>query len=171
MKKISVKMLCQMAMLIALEIVLERFCSISTATIRIGFAFIPMALCGMLFGPVWGGVAYGIADLIGAAIFTGIFPGITVARICSGVIYGLFLHRENVKFAPHMLSAALCDQIICTLGITTLVLSVSSGTPFSVMLWTRLPQAVVCAAMEIAVFPLLVKLRQMLKLAGLVEAN
>ena len=65
-KKTLVRTLCQVAMLIALEIVLDRFCSITTPVTRIGFAFIPMALCGMLFGPIWAGAAYAVADLLAA---------------------------------------------------------------------------------------------------------
>ncbi len=168
-KKIVLRTLCQVAMLVALEIVLDRFCSITTPITRIGFAFIPMALCGMLFGPVWAGAAYAIADLIGAALFSyAVFPGITLVRIVAGVLYGLFLHREELRFFPHMLLAALADQIVCTLALMTLVLSFNTGTPFFKLLVTRLPQAGILLALELILFPVLLQLRRALRKARLI---
>ena len=170
-KKIVLKTVCQVAMLIALEIVLDRFCSITTPVVRIGFAFIPMALCGMLFGPIWAGAAYAIADLIGAALFSyAVFPGITLVRIVAGVLYGLLLHREKLRFFPHMILAALADQIVCTLGLMTLVLSMNTGTPFPQLLVTRLPQAGILLAMELILFPVLLQLRKALRKARLIPA-
>ena len=69
MKKTATRDMCEVAALIALTIILSHFASIKTDTIRIGFGFVPIALCGMLFGPVWAGVAYGIADMAGALLF------------------------------------------------------------------------------------------------------
>jgi len=155
-------------MLIALEIVLDRFCSITTPVVRVGFAFVPMALCGMLFGPVWAALAYGLADVIGAALFSyGVFPGIIAARACAGVLYGLTLHRETLRFFPHMAGAALADQLVCTLALMTLVLSLNTGTPYFSLLVTRLPQAGILFALELALFPLLEKLRAALRRSGL----
>lgn len=170
-KKIMLRTLCQVAMLVALEIVLDRFCSITTPVTRIGFAFIPMALCGMLFGPVWAGAAYAVADLLGAALFSyAVFPGITIARIVAGVLYGLLLHRENLKFFPHIVLAALADQIVCTLALMSLVLSFSTGTPFFKLLITRLPQAGIMFVMELILFPALLQLRKALRKARLIPA-
>lgn len=166
---ISVQMLCTIAMLIALEIVLARFCSISLPTIRIGFGFVPMAMCGMLYGPIWAGVAYGVADCLGAALFsTGVFPGIVVARVVSGVIFGLFLHREEPKFFPTMVLCSLCDQIVCSLGLTTLALSLNAGTPYLAMMVSRLPQAGVTVVMQLVILPTLLQLRKALRKAKLI---
>ena len=125
--------------------------------------------CGMLFGPVWAGAAYAIADLIGAALFSyAVFPGITLVRIVAGVLYGLFLHREELRFFPHMLLAALADQIVCTLALMTLVLSCNTGTPFFKLLVTRLPQAGILLALELILFPVLLQLRRALRKARLI---
>ena len=168
-KKTLVRTLCQVAMLIALEIVLDRFCSITTPITRIGFAFIPMALCGMLFGPVWAGAAYAIADLLGAALFSyAVFPGITLVRLVAGVLYGLLLHRENIRFFPHLVLTALADQIICTLALMTLVLSLNTGTPYFKLLITRLPQAGILLVLELILFPVLLQLRKALRKARLI---
>ncbi len=169
-KKTLVRTICQVAMLIALEIVLDRFCSITTPITRIGFAFIPMALCGMLFGPVWAGAAYAIADLLGAALFSyAVFPGITLVRLVAGVLYGLLLHRENIRFFPHLVLTALADQIVCTLALMTLVLSLNTGTPYFKLLVTRLPQAGILFVLELILFPVLLQLRKALRKARLID--
>ena len=165
-QKISVRMICQIAMLIALTIVVERLCSINTPYVRIGFAFVPMVLCAALYGPVWGGIAYGLADIIGAVLFTGIFPGITISRICSGVIFGLFLHAKNARFFPHVVLAAVLEEVVCALGLTTFFLALNSGTPFFGMLVTRLPQAGVMTVLMLVVMPLMLKLGDTLRKHG-----
>ena len=73
----------QVAALIAIEIVLSRFCSIATPIVKIGFGFVPIAVCGMLYGPVWAGVAGGAADLLGAVLFPigAYFPGFTLSAV------------------------------------------------------------------------------------------
>ena len=60
----NVRRMVNIALLIALQIVLSRFLSINTPFIRIGFSFIPLAAIGMLYGPLWGAAGAVIADLI-----------------------------------------------------------------------------------------------------------
>ena len=113
MKKNHAKVIAQVAMLVALQIVLSRFLSIKTESIRIGFGFVPMVLCGMLFGPYWAAVAYATSDILGAFLFDmGVFPGITLARIVSGLIYGFILHRADTRFFPHVISAVLLGKTL-----------------------------------------------------------
>ena len=84
------------AMLIAIEIVLSRFLSISTPIVKIGFDFAPMALAGILFGP-WYGCAVGfLADFLGANMFPigPYWPGFTLVAGLTGFTYGLLLHHK-----------------------------------------------------------------------------
>ena len=62
----SVLRLSILAMLIAMEIVLNRFLSINTAGWKIGFAFIPPTVAAILFGPLESAVVYALSDFIGA---------------------------------------------------------------------------------------------------------
>jgi ECF transporter S component (folate family) len=156
-------------MLIALAFVLERLLPIINApTMRITIAFIPMMFCGMLFGPIWGAIAFGISDILGWPIMgLAPIPLILASRILSGFLFGLFLHRENVKLWPHTILSVLMVQTICGMWLTTLGLSQLPGTPsYEVLLWTRLPQFGILTALQIAVFPVLLKLRDALKKAG-----
>lgn len=84
------------ALMIAMSIILCRLLGFPQSGIyRIELGFLPIAVVAMLYGPVLSGIAYGIADLIGAAIFTGINPFITLCKILFGVVMGLFFYRRE----------------------------------------------------------------------------
>lgn len=164
-------MLCQIAAMIALAIVLERFLSFGPGFARVSFAFVPMALCAMLYGPVWGGIAFGLSDVIGSWLFSyGFWPGIVASRVLSGVIFGLFLHREVVKFFPHILAAALTEEIVCACGLTTLILSVNGlGAFFPLLIARLLPWIAITIFLQLLILPVLVRLRLTLRKAKLVD--
>jgi len=156
-------------MLIALAFVLERLVPVvNLLTMRISFAFIPMMFCGMLFGPVIGAFAFGVSDILGWPIM-GLtpIPLILLSRIVQGFIYGLILHREDLKLFPHAVTNAFATQIICGLGLTTLGLVQLTGNPFFPLLISRLPQAAAFVVLQIAVFPVFLKLREALRRTGL----
>jgi len=170
---ISVRTLCQLAVLIALTFVLERLIPpINLPTMRISFAFIPMMICGMLFGPVWGAVSFGIADILGWPLM-GLqpIPLILVSRIVNGFLFGFFLHRENAKLWPHAVVSAVSIQVICGMWLTTLGLSHFLGTPYFPLLVTRIPQFVIFIVLQIAIFPVLLKLRVALHKAGYITTH
>ena len=53
-KKSATSRLVIMAFLIAMEIILTRFCSINTPILRIGFGFLPVAMMGIMFWALYG---------------------------------------------------------------------------------------------------------------------
>ena len=170
--KVSLRELIQIAMLIALAFVLERLMPIvNLPTFRLTLACIPMMCCGMLFGPLWGAAAYGIADILGWPLM-GLtpIPLILLSRIVNGFLFGLILHHENIKFWPHAFLSAVTTQIICSMGLTTLGLSLFIGSPYIPLLISRLPADMVYIVLLIAVFPVLLRLRDSLRKAGYVSA-
>ena len=87
---------CICGMLIALAFVFCRWLGFPTTGIwRVEMSFLPIAIIAMLYGPVWAGVSYGIADLIGAVIFTGVNPFITMVKVAYGVVMGMFFDRKK----------------------------------------------------------------------------
>lgn len=88
------------AVMIAMSVVFCRLLGFpQTGAYRIEIGFLPIAVVAMLYGPVWGGAAYGIADLIGAAIFTGVNPFIALCKILFGAAMGVFFYRrEKIGF-------------------------------------------------------------------------
>jgi len=169
--RVSLRVLCQVGMLIALAFVLERLTPIvNLPTLRITLSFIPMMCAGMFFGPVWGAVAYGVADVLGWPIM-GLtpIPLILLSRVVNGYLFGLFLHREDLRIFPHAVVNAVVTQVICGMGLTTLGLSLFFGSPYLPFLWTRLPQFGILIVLHIAVFPVLLKLREALRRSGYVS--
>ncbi|MBR5044370.1 MAG: folate family ECF transporter S component [Clostridia bacterium] len=85
------------AVMTALSIVLCRFLGYSPANtmFRVEIGFLPVALVGILAGPLYSGVCYGLADLIGSLVTTGMNPLILLCKIAAGLILGLFLYRRR----------------------------------------------------------------------------
>lgn len=152
MKTSRIQTMVLVALLVAIEIVLSRFCSIATPFVKIGFGFIPIAVCGMLFGPVWAGVAGGLADFVGAILFPigTYFPGFTVSAILTGVIFGLLLRRENAGWKQLTVAVSL-NCIGVSLGLTTLWISMLYGTPYLALLPTRAVQNLIMVPIQFIV--------------------
>ena len=142
-KKFDVKKLIQISLLIAIEIILTRFCSIQTPIVRIGFGFLPIAIIGMMYGPLSAGVAYAIGDLLGVALFpTGsFFPGFTITAFLTGIVYGVFLYNKP-KTWPRIIGAVLTVCLVINLGLDTLWLSILMGKGYIALLPTRIMKAV-----------------------------
>lgn len=122
--RITVRVLCLMAVLCAMEVVLSRLAAINVgAYLKISFGFIPVAVCGILLGPVCSLAVAAVADVVGALLFpTGaFFPGFTLVAAAGGLIYGLWLHRGK----PNLIRALLCTltvAVICNVCLNTLFL-------------------------------------------------
>jgi len=115
-------------MLVAAEIILSRFLSISRPALKISLAFLPVLFAGMLFGPLRAGLTGAAADVLGAALFpTGpYFPGFTLTAFASGAVYGLFLYRKNITLKRAFLSAVIVS-LGFRLGLDTLWLRMLYG--------------------------------------------
>lgn len=163
MQKFNTKTLVLMAMLTALEIVLSRFLSISAWNTKIGFAFVPVVLAALLLGSLYAGLVAALADFLGAILFPigAYFPGFTLTAFLTGLAYGLFLYRG--QSFRRILGAVLVHQLVLSLLLNTLWISVLYGSPFTPLLLTRLPQCVILAAVQLAVIPLLARLASRLK--------
>lgn len=151
-KKISssVSQMVFMGVLIAMDIVLTRFLSISTPVTRVGFAFVARVIAAIVLGPVPAAAAAGIADFLGAVAFPtsgAYFPGFTLTAILFGWIYGVFLHRK-VTLA-RVVGAVAVSQLLCSLGLNTLWLTMMTGSSFLALLSTRLVQALVTGIVQV----------------------
>lgn len=136
------------AILCAVSVVLSRFFSFNVWNMSIGVAFLPVMLCSLICGPLWGGVCGSLADLIGALLFPfgTYFPGFTAVAFLSGVIFGLIgptdRKTQNPVVQISLLAVIiLAKELICTLALNTLWISVLYGTDYETMLVTRVPLA------------------------------
>ena len=147
-----------MALLTALDIVLSRFLSLSTLNTKIGFAFVPVAFAALLLGPVEAGIVGALSDFLGALLFPvgPYFPGFTLTAFLMGLVYGLCLHKK--QSLSRLLLAVALHQLVLSLGLNTLWISLLYGSPYSALLLTRLPQTALLAGVQLALLPLLARL-------------
>ena len=146
-----------MAMLVAIQVVLSRFLSINLWNLKIGFSFVPIALAGMLLGPMAAGLTGMVADIIGATLFPSgaFFPGFTLTAFITAFGYGFFLHKKQDM--PHILAAVLFSEIVGTLLLNTKWIAILYGTAFLPIFITRVWQAVGMGVVEVVVIKLLAK--------------
>ena len=135
---------------------LSRFWSISTQFGKIGFAFVPLAVCGMLFGPWWAALCGGLADFLGAILFPigPYFPGFTLSNALTGMVFGLCLYQRFAGW-KHIAGAAAVNNVIISLLISTYWLHLLYGSPYLGLLPTRVVQCVVMIVLEFVVIRLI----------------
>ncbi len=126
------------ALLTALGIVLGFFKIPINQFIELRFGIIPIALAGMIFGPITG-MLVGMCSDIGQYFVrpTGpFFPGFTVSAAVTGLIFGLILYKKGLSVAGLLLSLVI-HAIVVGLLLNTLWLSMLYGTPYQVILAPR----------------------------------
>ncbi|MBO4725770.1 MAG: folate family ECF transporter S component [Firmicutes bacterium] len=155
MRNSNTARLVTIALLMAMEIILTRFLSISTPILRLGFGFLPIAVIGILYGPLWAGTAYALGDIIGALLFPigDYFPGFTLTAFLSGFVFGLVLHGHEVTWKRSLLASCIV-VLAFDLVLNTLWLSILYGNAFIVLLPTR----IIKVAFAIPVETVLIKL-------------
>ena len=163
MKKISTRMLAVLSLLAAMNVIFARFLSVQAWNVRIGFSFLPLAVAGMLYGPLAAGIVGAVGDIVGALLFpTGAyFPGFTLTAFITGAIFGLCLYKKRgwVNIIP----AVLLNQIVCSLLLNSLWISVLYGSPFVPLMQTRAIQCAIVAPVQLVTLWLLAKAYPRLK--------
>lgn len=157
--------LCGIALLCAMQIVFAKLLAIPIGdTMRFSFSFIPVVIAARYYGIVGGVLVYSLGDLIGSVALPmggAYFPGFTVTAAVSGLLYGIFLGKECEKFwnkifyfdkrgLIKIFLAVLSSQIICTLLMNSFWNSMLYGTHYWTVFVTRLPQAGIMSALQIA---------------------
>ena len=88
------------AMLIALDLILNYTRIVISSFMEISFAFLAVAVSGMLYGPVMAGIMAAVADIIGFFVSPNgfFFPGFTLNAFLSGFMFGLFFYKKKITF-------------------------------------------------------------------------
>lgn len=158
LKKLTLQDLVTMGLLIAISLVLQRISFGSNLT-KVGLGFIGTVLLGRFFGPVWGGIAAGIADLLSAAIFGiagGFFPGFTLSAIVAGVIYGFFFYNQEVKIW-RVIAAIIIVTLVVNVLMNTYWLTIMYGMDWRVLLMQRLLKEAVVPWIQMGITWLVLK--------------
>lgn len=87
----STRSLAMMGALTAIEIILARYLSIQTETLRVSFETIPIGLAGMWLGPVAGALVALISDILGTVIagYGIYFPPLSLGPMAFGILCGV----------------------------------------------------------------------------------
>ena len=141
------KNLITLALLSAISIILTRFFSVMLPIggimgLRISFGDIPIILAGILFGPIAGALVGAVSDVIGAVFLSafGYFPGFTLSAALVGAIPPLVLKifRGKELKLQHIFIAILVTDIVTSLFLNTLWLTMMTGKAFLILLPPRL---------------------------------
>ena len=152
---ITTKQMVMLALFVPLYVVLERFLSFNAWNMRIGFAFTALVISAVLYGPVAGGAVGAIGDILGMLIFpTGpYFPGFTLNAFLTGAVFGIFLHKKQTL--PRILCAVGINQLVLSLFVQTLWISITYGSPYRPLLAVRIVQCLVMIPVQLVVTGLL----------------
>lgn len=144
----SVKCIVTIGMLLAVAVVLDGFGSIRIGdAIKINFVFLPLSMIGILFGPVCGGLAGMLTDVIGYIVNpVGTFiPWLMLISGLEGLIYGMVLYNikpeKNWQTLIRIVIARFIVCAVCNLTLNTLALysiGYITGESFGVLLSARI---------------------------------
>jgi len=161
MKKI--KKILISGLLLAATIVINRFLSINTSILSIGFTFVPLMLSAIILGPKYSIIIATLADLIGSILFPfgSYFIGFTISSLLTGLTYGLLLYSKdefilNKKFIIKLIISILIVTVIINGGLNTLWIIITSKSASIAIIPTRLiKQLIMIPVMFFTMFGLL----------------
>ena len=125
------------AMMVALSIVFCRVLGFPTTGMwRVEIGFLPILIVAILYGPVWSAVSYGLADFIGALIYTGINPFILLCKIVFGLLMGLVFHgKEKFGLPRNILFFLLVGFVVDIMMMTPIFVFMFGYTWEAALIW------------------------------------
>lgn len=142
------------AVLIALNVILERFLAYSVWNQTISFGFVAVAFAAAFLGTPYAVAVAGFGDLIGSLLFPfgAYFPGFTVTNCVYGLILAEFLYKNATPI--RIVICVILNKIVCTLTLNTLWISImyrGGVDAFFIVLPTRLMGAALMTVAELIV--------------------
>ncbi|MBQ6718530.1 MAG: folate family ECF transporter S component [Clostridia bacterium] len=160
------------AILIALNVILERFLAYSVWNQTISFGFIAVAFAAAFLGTPYAVAVAGFGDLIGSLLFPfgAYFPGFTLTNCIYGLILAEFIYKNSTPIK--IIISVVLNKIVCSLILNTLWISImyrGGVDAFFAVLITRLLSTGILAAVELIV--LLLMFSEKSKIRILLEKN
>lgn len=148
-------------MLLALRIVIGYFSNLTLAIspdIKIGFSFLPVAIAGILCGPVASSLIGALGDIFCflLAPMGAYFPGWTVNGLLLGLLYGLFLY-ESKRFIPSLIICEILAGVFVEIALGSLWLYIQFSKAFWISAGTRGIKTLIAIPIEIALIILFKK--------------
>lgn len=133
------------SLLIAISIVLTRVFSTylmiaGVPGARLAIGYVPIILAGIILGPYYGAMVGAIADVLGFFLApVGVyFPLITLTSALVGILpYVIYTLTKKLKQWIRILLSVGITQIICSMFLQTLWLSMLLGKAYQIMFYPR----------------------------------
>ena len=140
--------------LIALNVILERFVAYSVWNQTVSLGFITVAFAASFLGIPYAIAVAGLGDLIGALLFPfgSYFVGFTITNCIYGLILALFLYKNASVI--NVTLGVIINKLLCSLGLNTLWISLlyrGGIDAFPAVLITRIPGTAILSAVELTV--------------------
>ena len=154
--------------LTALNIVLNFFTVVISNMLQFSLSFLAIAVSGMLYGPVVGGMVGAIGDVLGNIIFpTGpFFLGYTFNAFLTGFVYGLILYKKPITIL-RVLAANLTLVVLINFLLDPLWISIMYGHSFVVVLSARIISTFVMLPIHVAMLYFILKFVQKVQVSVL----
>lgn len=146
------------SILVALNVIMERFLSYSVWNLSIGFSFITIGFAAVFLGVPYAVIVGGLGDIIGAVLFPfgPYFVGFTITNVLMAFTTAIFLYKKTnlLKISISVLiNKSLFSVILNSLWIA--ILYKGGISDLWVVALSRIPTAVLTLFIEIIVLYLL----------------
>ena len=146
------------AMLIALNVVMERFMSFNVWNHSIGFSFITIAFAAVFLGIPYAVAVGAFGDIIGALLFPfgTYFVGFTITNVLAAFITAIFIYKKATVL--NITLSVVINKITTTLLLNSLWITLlyrGSIDAFPAVLLSRITSAVVMGVVEIVIVTLI----------------
>ncbi len=152
----ALKRLTISAMLLAVSAILGLFKIPLSPSSEIRLQFLPVAIEGMLFGPLYGGIVGGLSDIVCYIVKpTGaFFPGFTISAVIQGVIYGLILNKDRSLL--RIVAAQAVDTIVVSMILNPIWLMMLYQSGFIALFTGRLLKVLIMFPINTALLAVLI---------------
>ena len=164
-RKLELRELIVLGLIVAISMILQKI-SFGTSVTKVGLGFIATVLLGKYFGPFWGGIGAGVADVLSAALFGvggGMFFGFTISAVVGGIIYGLFFYEQKLVVWK-VISAVLLVTIIVNVLLNTYWLTIMYKLDFRGALLQRIPKELIVPWIQMVITWIVLKATERVKI-------
>jgi len=138
----DVRNLVLVSFFISLYVVFSLFTIYITKELRFSLTFVPVAWSSAAFGPVAGIITGAFGDVLSWIVKPAgpYHPGFTLNGVVSGIIYGLLMYKKPLTW-PRVIITSVLYVTVVEIGLNTLWLSGLYGTPYHILILTRIWKA------------------------------
>lgn len=139
------------AVLIALNVVFERFLTFQIESNHYSLSVITVAFAAVFLGIPYAAAVAGVGDIVGALIFPvgPYFPGFTLSNILAAFCIAFFIKKRVTIWRAAV--GVIIDKILITLILNSIFISIlykGGIDAFPAYLITRIPQAAIMTVIE-----------------------